>query len=182
MGENKSLLKLEGITFIEKTTNLMKNIFEDVIIITNTPYEYKFLDLPLYEDIYKEKGPMGGIHSGLTYSTTDRNFVISCDTPLMTREMIQYLVEYNTKHPVLFCEAAGYHQPLAGIYEKKILPVIEKILEDNSITDKKSIHRFLNNVDKEIINPEELPFYEDTIFFNVNKPEDYEIILNYTEK
>lgn len=176
MGVNKSFLKLRELTFIEIISELMQNIFANVMIITNTPSEYKFLNLPLYEDIYKEKGPLGGIHSVLTHSLTERNFVLSCDTPFMTHEMIEYLINYRTDKPVLFCRAAGYHQPLAGMYEKKILPVIEKILLDDDLKDKKSFHQFLKNVEAEIIDPEKLSFYEDKLFYNVNKPEDYKLI------
>ncbi|MEJ5261293.1 MAG: molybdenum cofactor guanylyltransferase [Ignavibacterium sp.] len=172
MGTNKSLLKFGNQTIIERIAELMKSIFKDVIIITNTPDEYKFLNLPLYEDIYKWKGPLAGIHSALTHSTTEKIFVLSCDVPLMTKEMIQYLVEYKSKKLVVFCEAAGYHQPLVGVYSKEILREIEKFLTANELNDK-SFHQFLKNVDAEIIHPEKLPFYKDEIFFNVNRPEDY---------
>lgn len=177
MGKNKSFLKLGNQTIIERIAELMKSIFNDVVIITNTPDEYKFLDLPLYEDIYKWKGPLAGVHSALTHSTTEKIFVLSCDVPLMTKEMIEYIVEYKTDKPVVYCEAAGYHQPLVGVYSKEILGEIEKFLTESEISDK-SFHQFLKNIDAEIIHPENLPFYRDEIFFNVNRPEDYEMIFN----
>ena len=71
MGENKSLLKLEGITVIERVVNLMQKIFKEVILITNTPDEYDFLSIPMYKDIYEYKGPLAGINSGLTHSKTE---------------------------------------------------------------------------------------------------------------
>ncbi|GAB4298631.1 MAG: hypothetical protein Kow0098_24120 [Ignavibacteriaceae bacterium] len=51
-------MKLGGQTIIERIVDLTKSIFTDVMIITNTPDEYKFLNLPMYEDIYKWKGPL----------------------------------------------------------------------------------------------------------------------------
>ncbi|WP_337866217.1 molybdenum cofactor guanylyltransferase [Ignavibacterium sp.] len=172
MGTDKSFLKLGDQTIIERIAELMKSIFSKLIIITNTPEEYKFLNLPLYEDIYKWKGPLAGIHSALTHSTTEKIFVLSCDVPLMRREMIQYLVEYKSEKQIIFCEAAGYHQPLVGVYSIEIYSEVEKFLTQNEMNDK-SIHQFLKNVDAEIIHPEKLPFYKDELFFNVNKPEDY---------
>ena len=176
MGVNKSFFKLGNQTIIERITVLMKSIFKEVIIITNTPAEYAFLQLPLYEDIFKGKGPLGGIHSGLTYSKTEKNFVSSCDIPLMTKEMIEYIIEYKSDKPIKFCEAAGYHQPLAGVYEKKIIAEIEKVIINNDETTDKSFHHFLKGVNAEIIHPEELPFYNDEIFFNINTPKDYKQI------
>lgn len=176
MGTNKSFLKLGNQTIIERIAELMKSIFTDVIVITNTPDEYRFLNLPLYEDIYKWKGPLAGIHSALKHTQTEKIFVLSCDVPLMAKEMIQYLVEYKSEKQIVFCEAAGYHQPLVGIYSKEILSEIEKFISDNEMNDK-SFHQFLKKVDAEIIHPEKLPFYKDEIFFNVNRPEDYNKIL-----
>ncbi|HEY4755649.1 MAG TPA: molybdenum cofactor guanylyltransferase [Ignavibacteriaceae bacterium] len=178
MGENKSLLKIGNKTIIERIVELMKDIFSENIIITNTPDEYKFLQLPLYEDIYKWKGPLAGIHSGLTYSKTEKNFVISCDTPLMTKEMIQYIVNFQTRKPIVFCRAAGYHQPLVGVYKKQIIIEIEKFLSDNDETTDKSFHHFLKKVNAEIIDPQDLLFYKDELFFNVNSPDDYTTILS----
>lgn len=176
MGTNKSFLKLGNQTIIERIAELMKSIFTDVIIITNKPDEYEFLNLPLYEDIYKWKGPLAGIHSALTHSTTEKIFVLSCDVPLMTKEMIQYLVEYKSEKQVVFCEAAGYHQPLVGVYSKEILSEVEKFLTESELSDK-SLHQFLKIIEPEIIHPEKLSFYKDEIFFNVNRPEDYKQIL-----
>lgn len=173
MGVNKSFLKIGKQTIIERIVGLMKSIFTKVIIITNTIDEYKFLNLPLHEDVFKWKGPLAGIHSALASTQTEKIFVLSCDVPLMSGEMIKYIAEYKSEKPVVFCEAAGYHQPLAGVYSKKILLDIEKFLSDNEMSDK-SFHKFLKLIDAEIINPEKLSFYKDELFYNMNKFEDYE--------
>lgn len=178
MGVNKSLLKLGEKTIIERIVDLMKSLFNKVIIITNKTNEYEFLKLPLHQDIYKEKGPLGGIHSGLVNSKTDKNFFISCDIPLMTKEMIEYIVNYKTKKPIIFCEAACYHQPLAGVYKKNVLPKIEEVLNGSKNANDNSLHLFLKRVDSEIVQPQNLEFYDDRIFFNVNNPDDYRYLLS----
>lgn len=177
MGVNKSFLKIGEITIIERISNLMKSIFLQNIIITNSPSEYAFTGLPIREDIYKSKGPLAGIHSGLVHSTTEKILVISCDVPLMTAEMINYIVDYKSNKPVKFCEAAGYHQPLVGVYSKSLISDIEKLLRNEQITDK-SFHQFLKNVDVEIIYPNKLEFYKDEIFLNVNTPQDYKVVFS----
>ncbi|MFA3781646.1 molybdenum cofactor guanylyltransferase [Melioribacteraceae bacterium 4301-Me] len=176
MGVNKALLKLGNQLIIEQITDLMKSIFSKVIIITNSPNEYKFLNLPLFEDIYKWKGPLAGIHSALVHSATENIFVLSCDVPFITAEMIKYIVEFKSNKPIKFCEAAGYLQPLIGLYSKSLISDMEQILSNDRVTDK-SFHHFLKKADAEIIHPESLSFYKDELFFNVNRPEDYEHIL-----
>ncbi len=87
--------------------------------------------------------------------------------------MIEYIVEYNSDKPIIFCEAAGYHQPLVGVYSKVILCEVENFISTTEVSDK-SFHHFLKSVEAEIIHPEKLSFYKDELFFNVNRPEDFE--------
>ncbi|NHZ86313.1 MAG: NTP transferase domain-containing protein [Planctomycetia bacterium] len=187
MGRNKALLKIGYKTIIERVRDQMQQIFKDVVLITNTPDEYKFLDLPLYEDIYKYKGPLAGIHSGLSNSSTNKNFIISCDLPLITKEMIEYLVEFKTNKLITVAQADGYIQQLAGKYSKNCLNIAEEILEEqvnleNRNTDQKkrgcTVLRLINRVGAEIIDAEALSFYKKDLYFNVNKTADYKLLIN----
>ena len=190
MGQNKALMKINDKTVIEHVKDLMQNIFSKVILITNTPDEYTFLGMKMYQDIYTQMGPLAGIHSGLTYSSTDNNFVISCDTPLMTQEMINYLIEYKTNMPITIAKADGYIQQLCGVYNKSVLPIATSILssqlndEGRNNEPKKRGCKVLGLIDivgAEIIDAELLPFYKKDTFFNMNKRDDYDIVKNRLE-
>ena len=186
MGENKSLMKLGDRTVIEHTLLLMQSLLSEVILITNTPDEYKFLNIPLFEDVYKYRGPLAGIHSGLLNSTTEENFVISCDIPLITKEIIEYIIKYDTPHPITVCRADGYIQQLAGKYSKSLTPKIEALLkiekdetrDSNQKKRKCKVHSLLDIVGAEIIEAKDLDFYSDGIFLNMNRQEDYQKILS----
>ena len=129
MGVNKSLLTINGQTIIELVRDLMQSIFSEVIIITNVPQAYEFLGLKIYEDIYKGYGPLAGIHSGLLNSSTEKNFIISCDVPLMTKDMIKYLTEFPTNKLITVAKADGFIQQLVGVYHKQLITSIEDILD-----------------------------------------------------
>ena len=181
MGCDKALLRTGSETIIERILRLMNPLFENVFIITNTPAEYNFLGIQLYEDIYKHKGPLSGIHSGLIHSKTEKIFFISCDLPLMSEEMIKYIVEFESKKPAKYCSVSNYHHYLAGIYPKSLLPEIEKVflLYKKSSTKKEqfySVKYLIDKVGAEVINPVGLSFYNDDLFFNLNSPEDFEYI------
>jgi molybdopterin-guanine dinucleotide biosynthesis protein A len=187
MGENKSLLELNGKTVIKRTVDLMSSIFKNVMIITNVFDEYHFLSVPLFEDIYKYKGPLSGIHAGLTHSATEENFIISCDVPLMTEKMIRYIVDFKTEKPITVCRAEGFVQPLAGRYSKSVLHEAEKLLKEmngelsydnqKKNSGKGKVGLLIENVGAEIINAEELSFYNEYLFFNMNRKSDYERIV-----
>jgi len=185
MGVNKSLLMIDGKTIIARVSDLMLNNFSKVILITNEPEEYKFLGLNIYEDVYKGYGPLAGIHSGLLNSSTQRNFVISCDIPFMTEKMIKYLADYKTDKFITIAKADGFIQQLAGIYHKELLPEVENILSLYQQEDERNENQhkrgckvlsLVNKVGAEIINTEELPFYKPDTYFNMNKQKDFEYI------
>jgi len=175
MGENKSFLNFGEKTVIEHIIQLMKSIFSDVILITNTPHEYQHLAIPIFEDVYKQMGPLAGMHSGLVNSKTEQNFIISCDLPLMSREVIDHIINYKTNKKITICKADGYLQPLLGIYLKSLIPIIENILTNEK---KHSMYALLDRVNSEIIEINKLAFYNENVFLNMNRPEDYENILS----
>ena len=186
MGENKSLMKLGGKTVIENAKDLMQSLFPKVILITNDPAEYEFLNIDMYEDVYLRMGPLAGIHSGLIHSTTNKNFFISCDIPFMTKQMVEYLVEYKTDKPVTIAKADGFVQQLCGMYDKSCLPFAENILsaqnnaEGRNSEQKKRGCNVLSLIDiagAEIIDAEYLPFYKKDLYLNMNKRSDFEIVL-----
>lgn len=185
MGVNKSLLMIDGKTIIARVHDLMLNIFSEVILITNEPEEYRFLGLNIYEDVYKGFGPLAGIHSGLLNSSTQRNFIISCDMPFMTEQMIRYLVEYPTGKQITVAKADGYVQQLAGVYSKDLIVQIENILKDYAVENERDENQhkrgcrvlsLINKVGAEIINTEELSFYKPDTYFNMNRQKDFEYI------
>jgi len=186
MGENKSLMQIGNKTVIEYVADLMKSLFIKVLLITNNHEDYEFLNLEMHDDIYYQMGPLAGIHSGLTHSHTHKNFIISCDIPLMTTKMIEYLVEFKTDKPITIAKADGFIQQLCGAYDKKCLPNAEGILLNQkkesliNSESKKNRCKVLDLVDlvgAEIIDAESLPFYKKDIFFNMNKRSDFEIVV-----
>jgi len=187
MGTNKSFLKIGDKTIIERLRDLLQSIFKDVILITNEPDDYQFLNLPIYEDIFRHRGPLAGIHSGLKHSKKNLNFIISCDLPFMTKEMINYLIDYKTDKLITVAKADGFIQQLAGKYSKECLSPSEKILneqlenENRNVVQKKRKCNVLSLIDivgAEIISAESLPFYNEDLYFNMNRTKDYNLLLN----
>jgi len=191
MGTNKSFLKIGDKTIIERLIDLLQSMFKDVILITNEPDDYKFLGLPIYEDIFRHRGPLAGIHSGLKNSKTNLNFIISCDLPFMTREMINYLIKYKTDKLITVAKADGFIQQLAGKYSRKCLSTSEKILKEATMNENRdnvqkkrkcNVLSLIDLVGAEIISAESLPFYNKDLYFNMNRTEDYNLLLEKIEK
>jgi molybdopterin-guanine dinucleotide biosynthesis protein A len=129
---------------------------------------------------------LAGIHSELVYSPTELNFIISCDLPLITGEMIEYLIEFKTNKLITVARADGYIQQLAGKYSKDCLVTAEEILKEqvnieNRNTEQRkrgcNVLRLIDRIGAEIIPAESLPFYNEDLYFNVNRTEDDNLLL-----
>jgi molybdopterin-guanine dinucleotide biosynthesis protein A len=184
MQTNKALLKLGDKTVIEIVTEKLKSIFNEVLISANDSKEYDFLKLPIVNDIFISKGPLAGIHAALKNSSNEKNFIISCDMPLIPVELINYLINVNSEKSILLPKYNGRIQQLCGIYSKSLVDEIENIfkLSEKDKSIKRSVYELIERASIEIIDVDDLNFYGNNIFLNMNSPEDYELIKNNYEK
>lgn len=185
MGVDKALMQVNDMTIIERLVMLMSDRFAEIFISANDAAAYKFLGLPVVSDFFLNAGPLAGIHAGLKSSPTDKNFIISCDLPLVDTATIDYIVGYETGRAIVIPSENGKLHTLCGVYDKKCMEYIENVFRDfnqgisgNGKTRKLSIRGLIENVGAEIINFENLPFYNKEIFFNMNDSKDYEFVRN----
>ena len=181
MGTNKAFLEIDGIRLINKTINIYREIFSEIIIVTNDPLSYiEFADAVIVTDIYKGKGPLGGIYTGLFYSKNNYAFVSACDMPYLNKDFISYLTNQSGKHDVIVPELAEGYQPLHAIYSRSCLPNIKRLLS----MDKLKITGFYRDMRVLTIGEEKIkPFNPDGLLFrNLNTPEDMEKVQGITTK
>ncbi len=168
MGTDKALLPSHGKTFIEQIAKELSSVFEVVVIISDSKEQYEFLKLPIYEDIYKNSGPLAGIHSAMRHSKQQNLFIASCDIPCITMDLIGYLLEARHEEDVTIFSVDNVPQPLVGIYHSKILPIIEEKLQSYQL----SVLKLISEVRSTVI-----PFPWSNEYphglVNVNTPEEY---------
>jgi len=132
MGEDKGLILLNDIPMIEYLINVFSDLKIPVIIISNNE-DYNQFNLPVYQDIEKEKGPAGGILSALTFSKTQKNIIVSCDTPFITVELINFLLDSHQNNQVTIPKYENRIHPLIGVYEKEVSKSFEESIRENQL-------------------------------------------------
>ena len=91
MGTDKGLLELNGKPLIQYAIDTLKSIGLEIIIISNNS-DYEQFGFPVYPDIIPDKGPIGGVYTALSYSSTEKNLIVSCDTPFLSKKLLNYLI------------------------------------------------------------------------------------------
>ncbi len=182
MGVDKGLLKIGNKSIIERLSTLMSRLFQNILISTNDFESYNFISSPMVADIYKGFGPISGIHATLAASKTEKNFILTCDMPLMSEEMIRYIVEFNSTKQISIPFANGRSQYLCGVYHKSVISIIEKMVNDSAGSKNNngkistSVKQLIENANADNIETECLTFFNENIFFNMNTTDDYDFI------
>ena len=132
MGEDKGLILLNGIPMVQYLINVFDDLKIPVIIISNNDNYNKF-KRPVFQDIIKEKGPAGGILSALTFSKTEINIIVSCDSPFITAELINFLRNCHQNNQVTIPIYENRIHPLIGVYEKEVSTSFEQSIKDNQL-------------------------------------------------
>lgn len=128
MGSNKALLKVNGERMVETAYRCLTGIFDEILLVTNTPEVYEFIPCRKVADIYPGMGPLGGIHAALFNCAAERAFITACDMPGLNPRLIRELNCMHVGADVVIPETVGGLEPLHAVYTKNCLPNIEKML------------------------------------------------------
>jgi len=170
MGENKAFIEVDGVPIISRIYSLFKELFEEVIIVTNQKDLFKNLDSKVYTDLLPDKGALGGLYTGIFFSSFQYSFCVACDMPFIRKALVQYLIKNTKDEDVIVPRTSDGLQPLHAIYSKNCLEPIRKIIERG----KYKIIDFYRLVRVKIVEENDFlhldPFRES--FINVNTPEE----------
>ncbi|WP_371371573.1 molybdenum cofactor guanylyltransferase [Sporomusa aerivorans] len=171
MGTNKSFVRLGDKPLIEIVVEKTAVAFAArPVIITNHPGDYAYLGCDMIGDIVKDKGPLGGIHSGLIHSPTPYIFVFACDMPFIEKNFIYYMMNRLTQEDILIPHNGESVEPLHAIYSRNCLPAIEEHLHE----DHRCVQSFFKDVNVAYVSQSEMTELKlsDFYFLNLNTLED----------
>ncbi|MEM7186568.1 MAG: molybdenum cofactor guanylyltransferase [Bacteroidota bacterium] len=118
MGTDKALLQLEGKTFLERIVDVVTPLVCNVVVIGDQA-ELEAYNLQHFPDLIPNSGPMAGIFTGLFYSESEYNLILSCDIPMINVAVIQELMaSSNLDASVNQLKSDEQTLPLVAIYKK----------------------------------------------------------------
>jgi molybdopterin-guanine dinucleotide biosynthesis protein A len=174
MGTNKAFLEIEGIRLIDRITLMFRDMFREVILVTNSPLDYLDQDCVIAADIFKNKGALGGIYTGLFYASFDHVFVSACDMPFLNRSFIEHMIKCADRYDIVVPEPPDGLQPLHAIYSKRCLSPIKKLMDTGDL----KITGFYKGLKTMVIPEADIKSFDPKgkMFMNVNTREDLERI------
>lgn len=175
MGKNKALIKINGVTIIERVIQELKKISKNIVVVVDKRAKYaqitKYEGVKIFEDENRDVGPVEGMRIGLKHIDKQSAFICACDMPFIQGDCVKELYGYKTED--IYCVvpfANGKLHPLHGIYDKKTY----ELLSDMVKTDKKKIAYLFDRAKTKIVKD-----YDCNLklsLTNINNPEDLESI------
>ncbi len=175
-GRDKSQVKLADKILIDYILNEIKDLYKDILIVTNEPI--KFLDsnnISVTSDIKKGQGPLGGVLSAMKWARDNKKdykwiSTFPIDTPFFKKDhLIKFYKEINLdKSNLFFMKSKNTRHNIFGLWSLELFEKLEFALDKGD----RKVELWANEIGVKTIDLE----YENNKdpFFNINTEEDLE--------
>ena len=169
-GDPKALMELGGRPIVARVLDIVRQVTERVLLVTNTPDLYAFLGLPMVPDVFPEGGSLGGIYSGLRAAPGDAAFTVACDMPFLSAPVARLVLARAGEADVVAPRIGEQWETLHACYGKACLAPMERRLREGRLR----ITGFFEEVRVLAITEAEVAAVGDParVFMNVNTPDE----------
>lgn len=170
MGTDKSQLRIENETFVERIATILLTITDSVRLVGGRENSR----LEKVADVYPQWGALGGLHAAVTACRRDWAIVVACDLPFVTSELFGYLASLRANYDaVVPVQADKRPQPLCAFYRSE--PCAQKATELIDMGQRRPLD-LLESVNTRWIEFSELAnlAQAERFFVNINTPGDYD--------
>lgn len=174
MGRDKALLTIDGITLLEKTVAIAKNVSQKVWLVTPWRDEYQkiFTGTVQWLDDPKQEGGLVALALALAkISASDWVLVLACDLPYLHQKQLQLWVANLENIPEQYSAALvkreHFYEPLCGFYRVTNQASLAKFIANGG----RSFQKWLAN--EQVFPLNIAPELSEKILFNCNTPEDF---------
>jgi molybdopterin-guanine dinucleotide biosynthesis protein A len=171
MGRDKALLELGDKTLLCRAIDLAGSIASTVRIVA--PQGRLLSVESTIEDVFRDCGPLGGIHAALTQTTTELNLILAVDLPFVESRFLVYLIDQASQSSALVTvpEAGKRLQPLCAVYRREFREPAERALREK----KNKIDTLFAQVETRVIGGPEMTRmgFSSKMFHNLNTPEEF---------
>jgi len=171
-GRPKALIELGGRPIIERVVAALAPAVDAMLVVTNTPELYAFLELPMIADVYPDHGSLGGIYSGLKAAAGQAALTVACDMPFLHPEIVKLVASRAGEGDVVIPRVGTQLETMHAAYGKACLsPIAERLVAGQL----KIVDFFARVRVVEIAEADVARFRDPRVaFMNVNTPDELE--------
>jgi len=170
MGQDKAFVELDGQTLLQSAKDKATKVASSVTVVG--PRE-KFGSDAL-EDVFRNCGPLAGIHAALASSSCELNLILAVDMPRVDPGFLRMLLEQAAASGAIVTvpRTSDGFQPLCAVYHKSFQPLAEAALTEGRY----KIDALFTQVPLRIIDEREMKqfAFDPAMFQNLNTPAEYQ--------
>ena len=174
MGSDKAFLEASGRTLLVNALDLAQSVAQEVRTVGD-PAKFAAFGTTV-QDIYPDRGPLGGVHAALASSKADLNLIIAVDLPFLEPRFLQYLIVAAEKSQatVTVPQIGGYFEPLCAVYRLEFASLADRALA----AGRNKVDALFAEASVRIVSEPELVEngFPPAMFRNVNTPEDWKLV------
>lgn len=174
MGRDKGLVEFLGAPLIARVMGRLASIADEILVTTNDPESYRFLEVPLFADLKPGRGALGGLHTALASASHPLVAVVACDMPFASLELLTFARDLllESDEDVAIPESGeGMVEPFHTVYRRETcLPAVAQAID----SDQWKLISWFPQVKVRRITPAEISRLDPSglAFSNVNTPEE----------
>jgi molybdopterin-guanine dinucleotide biosynthesis protein A len=183
MGRDKAFVNFAGKGMAERALTTAREAFPTgrVTFVAGNAVQFGVeairTGVPFIFDLIEDRGPLGGLHAALSHAQTNWIFVLACDYPFITGELMRLLAELVTDEfgAVIPEQTDGRLQPLCTMYRTAVArTVVEDAIQMPRVPP--PLHEIVRQLDPRIVKPGEYSHLAgaETFFVNINSHDDLE--------
>jgi len=169
MGTDKAFVLLDGRTLLARALELARSVTPDVRIVGDPAKFAEFA--PVVQDVFRDCGPLGGIHAALRASQAELNLILAVDVPFVSPALLQYLIQRarnSSQATVTVAQAGGGWQPLCAVYRREFAGAAEQSLR----AGRYKIDALFASTQTQVIEELEAAGFSPKMFRNLNTREE----------
>jgi molybdopterin-guanine dinucleotide biosynthesis protein A len=125
MGVDKATVEVGGIPLLQRAVELLHQVAGELIVVTRDQTG-SVGDARIISDDVKDRGPLGGLLTGLHAAQHQSALVIPVDMPLLTVDLLGYLVTASAGWEITVARWANGVEPLVGVYATACTDALER--------------------------------------------------------
>ncbi|MEW6440839.1 MAG: NTP transferase domain-containing protein [bacterium] len=174
LSPDKPLLEIEGRPIIVRVVEVVSSIFEELLLVTNTPEKYRFLGLAQIGDERPGCGPLMGIYTGLKRIRHEVAFACAADMPFLRQEIIRAAFEELDDQDIVVPCPRGLPEYLHAYYRRSCLAAMRDHLDAGRFKIESLQERCrTRRLDREWFAARSLLGAAESAFVNINTVRDY---------
>ena len=172
-GQEKYFFSHCGETFISRLIRTVSKVVDEVIIVGRDSNQCQrfsgIADVRVVADQYQGRGPVGGIHAGVTEAQGDFILAVACDMPCVNGAVIEYLFRAAEGYDAAIPRwENGMIEPLHAVYRRQAL--VERFAGDEA----RSMRDLMEGLSTHYVDSQLLSQFDPDLltFTNINNADD----------